>query len=94
MAIFLKNINVDDFVDLLQNTKHQANDASNDVNRPLLDQIQSDLRCPNVLAVQRQNKLSTAKVQLMQPLLTLKAKAAISSLWSRAKGKEMGSSFS
>ena len=33
---FWKNINVDVFDDVLQNTKHRANDASNDVNRPPL----------------------------------------------------------
>ena len=31
-----KNIDVDVFDDVLQNTKHRANDASNDVNRPPL----------------------------------------------------------
>ena len=33
---FLKNINVDVFDNVLENTKHRANDASNDVNRPPL----------------------------------------------------------
>ena len=33
---FWKNINVDVFDDVLQNSKHRANDASNDVNRPPL----------------------------------------------------------
>ena len=34
-AIFeRKNIDIDVFDDVLQNTKHRANDASNDVNRP------------------------------------------------------------
>ena len=32
-----KNIGVDVFDDVLKNTKHRANDASNDVNRPPLD---------------------------------------------------------
>ena len=37
LAMFLKkNIDVDVFDDVLQNTKHRANDASNDVNRPPL----------------------------------------------------------
>ena len=31
-----KNIDVDVFDDVLQNTKHRANDAFNDVNRPPL----------------------------------------------------------
>ena len=31
-----KNIDVDVFDDVLQNTKHRANNASNDVNRPPL----------------------------------------------------------
>ena len=35
--MFLKNINVDVFDDVLQNANHRANDASNDVNRPPLD---------------------------------------------------------
>ena len=36
-AIFeRKNIDIDVFDDVLQNTKHRANDASNDVNRPPL----------------------------------------------------------
>ena len=34
--MFLKNINVDVFDDVLQNAKLRANDASNDVNRPPL----------------------------------------------------------
>ena len=34
--MFLKNINVDVFDDVLQNAKHRANDASSDVNRPPL----------------------------------------------------------
>ena len=34
--VFEKNIDVDVFVDVLQNAKHRANDASNDVNRPPL----------------------------------------------------------
>ena len=33
---FLEKKNVDIFGDVLQNAKHQANDASNDVNRPPL----------------------------------------------------------
>ena len=33
---FWKNIDVDVFDDVLQNAKHRANDASNDVNRPPL----------------------------------------------------------
>ena len=33
---FEKNIDVDVFDDVLQNAKHRANDASNDVNRPPL----------------------------------------------------------
>ena len=33
---FFKNIDVDVFDDVLQNTKHRAYDASNDVNRPPL----------------------------------------------------------
>ena len=33
---FWKNIDVDVFDDVLQNSKHRANDASNDVNRPPL----------------------------------------------------------
>ena len=33
---FWKNIDVNVFDDVLQNTKHRANDASNDVNRPPL----------------------------------------------------------
>ena len=36
MLAHLKNIDVDVFDDVLQNTKHRANDASNDVNRPPL----------------------------------------------------------
>ena len=32
--VFEKNIDVDVFDDVLQNAKHRANDASNDVNRP------------------------------------------------------------
>ena len=32
-----KNIDVNVFDDVLQNAKHRANDASNDVNRPPLD---------------------------------------------------------
>ena len=35
---FWKNIDVDVFDDVLQNIKHRANDASNDVNRPPLPQ--------------------------------------------------------
>ena len=35
-----KNINVDVFDDVLQNAKHRANDASNDVNRPPLAEPQ------------------------------------------------------
>ena len=39
-AIFeRKNIDIDVFDDVLQNTKHRANDASNDVNRPPLPEI-------------------------------------------------------
>ena len=34
---FFKNIDVDVFDDVLQNAKHRANDASNDVNRPPLN---------------------------------------------------------
>ena len=34
--MFLKNIDVDVFDDVLQNAKHRAHDASNDVNRPPL----------------------------------------------------------
>ena len=34
--VFEKNIDVDVFDDVLQNTKHRAYDASNDVNRPPL----------------------------------------------------------
>ena len=34
--VFEKNIDVDVFDDVLQNAKHRANDASNDVNRPPL----------------------------------------------------------
>ena len=34
--VFEKNIDVDVFDDVLQNAKHWANDASNDVNRPPL----------------------------------------------------------
>ena len=36
-----KNIDVNVFDDVLQNAKHRANDASNDVNRPPL--LESDL---------------------------------------------------
>ena len=38
LAIFLKkkNIDLNVFDDVLQNTKHRANDASNNVNRPPL----------------------------------------------------------
>ena len=36
MRCFWKNIDVDVFDDVLQNAKHRANDASNDVNRPPL----------------------------------------------------------
>ena len=42
--VFEKNIDVDVFDDVLQNAKHRANDASNDVNRPPLapnDQIKA-----------------------------------------------------
>ena len=45
-VVFERNIDVDVFDDVLQNTKHRANDASNDVNRPpppLLWGIQKDL---------------------------------------------------
>ena len=41
MLAHLKNIDVDVFDDVLQNAKHWANDASNDVNRPPL--VSSDL---------------------------------------------------
>ena len=34
--VFEKNIDVNVFDDVLRNTKHRANDASNDVNRPPL----------------------------------------------------------
>ena len=34
--VFEKNIDVDVFDDVLENAKHRANDASNDVNRPPL----------------------------------------------------------
>ena len=34
--VFEKNIDVDVFDDVLQNAKHHANDASNDVDRPPL----------------------------------------------------------
>ena len=34
--VFEKNIDVDVFDDVLQNAKHRANDACNDVNRPPL----------------------------------------------------------
>ena len=34
--MFLKNIDVNVFDDVLKNTKHRANDASNDINRPPL----------------------------------------------------------
>ena len=34
--VFEKNINVDVFDDVLENTKHRADDASNDVNCPPL----------------------------------------------------------
>ena len=43
--VFEKNIDVDVFDDVLQNAKHRANDASNDVNRPPLverDAIMAD----------------------------------------------------
>ena len=40
--VFEKNIDVDIFDDVLQNAKHRANDASNDVNRPPL----ADALCP------------------------------------------------
>ena len=36
---FEKNIDVDVFDDVLQNAKHRANDASNDVNRPPLPAV-------------------------------------------------------
>ena len=36
LAMFLENIDVNSFDTVLQNTKHRANDASNDVNRPPL----------------------------------------------------------
>ena len=36
LAMFLNNIDVDVFDDVLQNAKHRAYDASNDVNRPPL----------------------------------------------------------
>ena len=36
--VFEKNIEVDVFDDVLQNAKHCANDASNDVNRPPLQE--------------------------------------------------------
>ena len=39
--VFEKNIDVDVFDDVLQNAKHRANDASNDVNRPPLSGLQS-----------------------------------------------------
>ena len=48
-----KNINVDVFDDVLQNAKHWANDASNDVNRPPLVsarlEIEQDLGLPRQL---------------------------------------------
>ena len=34
LAMFLKNIDIDVFDDVLQNAKHRANDASSDANRP------------------------------------------------------------
>ena len=48
---FWKNIDVDVFDDVLQNAKHRANDASNDVNRPPLDgpaQIRTNWFCPEM----------------------------------------------
>ena len=42
---FWKNIDVDVFDDVLQNAKHRANDASNDVNRPPLPPAGNQLCC-------------------------------------------------
>ena len=41
---FEKNIDVDVFDDVLQNPKHRANDASNDVNRPPLRRARRNRR--------------------------------------------------
>ena len=48
--VFEKNIDVDVFDDVLQNAKHRANDASNDVNRPPLDAARSSAIKFNVKA--------------------------------------------
>ena len=65
---FEKNIDVDVFDDVLQNAKHRANDASNDVNRPPLTGywLCSSLLDHNITSGLPSPKFLASKIVLIQ----------------------------